>query len=157
MRALENRLENVRKSENEAWAKSLEEVKLAHQSDIDESNTRESTLLSKIQAFNDQISAERSANALEKEKLSASHRDFSSNLRKDHRNYVENMKAIHRDTIEEERLNTTSANANSEKWKRKYNARESRECDVLKIRALETQLSKATALPSLRTCSTTMQ
>ena len=55
------------------------------------------------------------------------------------------MKAIHRDTIEEERLNTTSANANSEKWKRKYNARESRECDVLKIRALETQLSKATA------------
>merc|ERR1712091_107694 len=44
LRALENRLENVCKSENEAWAKSLEEVKLAHQSDIDESNTREATI-----------------------------------------------------------------------------------------------------------------
>ena len=52
---------------------------------------------------------------------------------------------IHRDTIEEERLSTASANASSEKWKRKYNARESRESDVRKIRELETQLSKATA------------
>lgn len=145
LRSLESRLENVRKSENEAWAKSLEDVKLAHQSDVDESNAREAALLSKIQALNDQISADRSASVLEKEKLSESHRDFISNMRNEHRKYVENMKVIHRDTIEEERLSTASANASSEKWKRKYNARESRESDVRKIRELETQLSKATA------------
>ena len=145
LRALESRLENIRISENKAWAKSLEEVKMAHQSDVDESNARESALLSKIQALNDQISAERSVNALEKEKLSENHRDFISNLRKEHRNYVEHMKTVHRDIIEEERLTTESANASSEKWKLKYNARESRESDVRKIRMLETELSKATA------------
>lgn len=69
LRVLESRLENIRISENKAWAKSLEEVKMAHQSDVDESNARESALLSKIQALNDQISAERSANCTREGKI----------------------------------------------------------------------------------------
>jgi len=80
----------------------------------------------------------------DREKLIETNRDFVQNLKREHRSYVDNMKVIHKETIEEERLSTKSTIASFEKWKLKYNARESRDSDIRKIRMLETALSKIT-------------
>ena len=144
LRSLESRLENIRNSGNDAWAKSLEELKLAYETDVQDYLTRESTLLSEINAINDRMNIEKEKTMKDREKLIETNRDFVQNLKREHRSYVDNMKVIHKETIEEERLSTKSAIASFEKWKLKYNARESRDSDIRKIRMLKTALSKIT-------------